>query len=123
MTNIKFTIIVMFYSILLVQTENEKLKGKYKMEYDNGYEVQNGIIDFDKKTYTRNQNNGKKIKGEIDYQKHFVFLNDKNSQLQVKFAKREIGNDTIYFRTIDLNDKVINQNSLTIYASKLIKIK
>jgi hypothetical protein len=119
----KYLMIISFLLISLVQTENVKMKGKYKMEYDYSYGSQNGIVDFDSNTYTRKQVNGKKIKGDIDYQKYFVLLYDKNSHLQVKFPKREIGNDTIYFRTTDLNDKIVNNDPLSVYAGKLIKIK
>lgn len=93
------------------------------MEYDYNYSSQNGIVIFNGNTYARKQQNGKKIKGDVDYQKYFIMLNDKKSNLQVSFPKREIGNDTIYFRTKDLNDKSANEMELTVYAGKLIKMK
>ena len=108
---------------ILSQTQEVKMKGKYKMEYDYIYVSQNGTINFNGSTYVRKLINGKKIKGNVDYQKYAILLNDNNSSLQVKFPIRAIGNDTIYFRTIDLNDKSVNNNPLSVYAGKLIKVK
>ncbi|WP_412476758.1 hypothetical protein [Flavobacterium sp. TBRC 19031] len=119
----KRLIIMPFFLISLVQREDFKMNGIYRIQYDYSYGSQNGIVNFKGDTYTRKQVNGKKIKGDVDYQQYFVFLNDKNSHLQVKFPKREIGNDTIYFRTIDLNDKSANNDPLTLFAGKLIKVK
>lgn len=107
----------------LFQIQEVKMKGKYKMEYDYSYGSQNGIINFDNDTYKRKQEDGKKVKGNVDYQKYFILLNDKDSNLQVKFPKREIGNDTIFFRTIDLSNKSDNNEQLTVYGGRLIKIK
>jgi hypothetical protein len=118
----KHLIITVVFLISLIQTEGLKMKGKYKMEYDYSYGSQNGIINFDDNAYTRKQLNGKKIKGAIDYQQYFIFLNDKESNLQVKFPIREMGNDTIYFRTTDLS-KPVENNLLSVYGGKLIKIK
>lgn len=106
---------------VLVQPQEEKMMGKYKMEYEQEFASQNGTIIFEGTTFKRQQLDKKKVKGNIDYQKHFIFLNDK-SNLQVIFAKREMKNDTIYFRTKNLNDKS-PEMELTIYAGKLIKIK
>jgi|LakMenEpi03Aug12_release.lakeMendotaPanAssembly.Ray.scaffolds.fasta_scaffold900539_2 hypothetical protein len=112
---------LIFFALFPIQ--DVKMNGKYKMEYDYSYGSQNGIIEFNKDTYTRKQLKGKKIKGTVDYQKYFIFLNDKGSHLQVKFPKREIGNDTIFFRTTDLNSKSDKEMGLTVYAGKLIRIK
>lgn len=108
------------YSILF-QPQEEKIVGKYKMEYEQEFKSQNGTIDFDGTIFKRKRLDGKKTKGIIDYQKNFVYLNDK-SNLQVIFAKREIKQDTIYFRTKDLNNKS-PESELTIFSGKLIKIK
>lgn len=110
-------------SFTLFPIQDVKIKGKYKIEYDYSYGSQNGTITFDGDAYVRKQIDGRKVKGNIDYQQYFIFLNDNKSHLQVKFPKREISNDTIYFRTIDLNDKSVNNDPLTLYAGKLIKIK
>lgn len=119
----KYIIITAFLLIYFIQPEGAKMKGKYKMEYDYTYNSHNGIINFRANTYYRIESNGGKIKGDVDYQQYFIFLNDKKSNLQVKFPKREMGNDTIYFRTMDLNNKSINNEQLTVYGGKLIKIK
>ena len=108
--------------LMLNQIQDKKMKGEYKIEYDYSYGSKNGIVNFDNDTYTRKQIDGKKVKGSVDYQKYFIMLNDKNSNLQVKFPKREIGKDTIFFRTIDLNDKSVNNDPLTVYGGKLIKV-
>lgn len=121
MKHLFFYSIVMIYFFTLIQ--EKKLIGKYKMEYDYNYGSQNGIITFSENGYLRKQVNGKKVKGNIEYQQYFVLLNDKNSHLQVKFPKREINNDTIFFRTTDLNNSRDNNDPLTIYGGKLIKIK
>lgn len=107
---------------VLIQPQEVKMKGKYKMEYEQDYTSQNGTIVFDGDTYMRYPSNGKRIKGSIDYEKYFIILNDKKSNLRVKLAKREMGNDTIYFRTRDLNDKSPEMD-LVIFAGKLIKLK
>ncbi len=120
----KYLIITIFTMFsFLIRSEDKKMNGKYKMEYDQNYNLQNGIIIFNEDTYTRKQLNGKKIKGDVDYQKYFIFLNDKESHLQVKFPRREMGNDTIYFRTTDLSDNSDKEMELTVYAGKLIRIK
>lgn len=106
----------------LIQPQEEKMFGKYKMEYDQDYASLNGTITFDGVTFKRNQLDGKKVKGDVDYQKNFIFLNEKKSHLQVIFAKREMKNDTIYFRTKDLNDKS-PEMELVVFAGKLIKQK
>jgi hypothetical protein len=121
MKNIVIIILVAFS--LVSYAQDKKMTGKYKMEYDYSYGSQNGIINFDGDTYSRMQVNGKKIKGNVDYQKYFIFLNDKESHLQVKFPRREMGNDTIYFRTTDLSNKSVNDDELEVYGGKLIKIK
>lgn len=120
----KHLIIIVFalFSII-VQGQDIKIKGKYKIEYDQEFNSQNGVIVFNKNTYTRHLLNGIKIKGFIEYQKYFILLKDEKNSLQVRFPKREIKHDTIYFRTKDLNDKPDKEMELTVYAGKLIKIK
>jgi len=115
--------ITLITSSVLFQTHDKKMTGKYKMEYDYSYGLLNGTINFDDDTYVRVQLNGKKINGDVDYKQYFIFLNDKKSNLQVKFPRREMGNDTIFFRTIDLKDKSDDKQELTIYGGKLIKLK
>ena len=116
-------IIILSAFSLVSYTEDKKMSGKYKMEYDYSYGSHNGNINFEGDTYTRIELNGKKIKGNVDYQQYFIFLNDKKSNLQVKFPRREMENDIIYFRTTDLNDKSVNNEQLTVYGGKLIKVK
>lgn len=93
------------------------------MEYDYSYGSHNGIINFSINTYNRIESNGKKIKGDVDYQQYFILLKDKKSNLQIKFPRREMGNDTIYFRTTDLSDKSVNDDELEVYGGRLIKMK
>lgn len=120
----KYLIIVtsVIFSVL-IQTQDGKMKGKYKMEYEQQYSSQNCIINFNDSTYKKQLTSGKTIKGSIEYQKYFIILNDKKSNLQVIFPKREMEKDTIYFRTKDLNDKSAKEMELTIYAGKLIRTK
>lgn len=116
--------ITVIFSVL-IRPQEDKIIGKYKMEYEEDYISNNGIITFDGTTFNRQPIKGKTAKGTIDYQTHknFIYLNEDKSNLQVSFAKREIKNDTIYFRTINLNNKDVNNDPLIIYAGKLIKIK
>ena len=88
----------------------------------NEYNSQNGVINFNTDSYRRILTNKKTISGTIEYQKYKVILNDKKTSLQMELAKSDIGNDTISFRTIDVNKKV-EESDIIIYEGILVKLK
>lgn len=104
------------------QSIDEKMKGKYKMEYEQNLTKNNCIVIFDKNSYEKQFPNGKRIKGSIEYQKNFAKLSDEKSTLQMSLPIREIKNDTIYFRTLDSLEVINQKKPLLIFTGKLIKI-
>jgi len=119
----KQLLIIFLIKIFVPVTIKEiKIKGKYKMEYEQKYSSQNCTIIFDEDQYLKKLPNGKSIKGNIEYRKFNVILKDENSNLQMGFAKNEIKKDTIYFGTKDLSEKSAGMK-ITINEGKLIKLK
>ena len=117
--------LVTFSTVLIffINTQkDQKLNGKYLMQYEQKYSSQNCVIAFHDSVYTRRISNGKSIKGHIIYNKFSVSLNDDKSNLEMDFARREMQKDTVFFGTKDLNDK-LSSSDLTINLGKLIKIK
>ena len=114
-----FTLIVSF---IFFQSQ-ERLKGKYIMQYEEKHAAENCIIIFNDSVYKRRLPNGKIIKGKVEYTNFDIILRDKKTNLKMSFLKEEIQNDTIYFGTKALNDEPINEMEISINAGKLIKIK
>ena len=103
-----------------------KLEGKYKMEYKAQYASENCIIKIKDKLYEKKLSDDSKRKGKIEEQKlkfgKLLILKDNGSELEVEMdGETYKHSDTIYFRTRKINKK--NEDELTIYGAKLIKIK
>lgn len=111
----------LFFSLLFQQPTY--LNGKYKMEFEEDYVVQNCMIEFKNNTYKRKLLNGKTIKGTITYGNLTIQLKDNNSDLCMELFKNEIQNDTVFFGTKLLNKELSNDFDMTIYSGKLIKVK
>lgn len=107
---------------LIFVINQDKLEGKYKIEYDKKYKEQNGIVTFKDSIYERILVNGKVIKGKIEYKVYSIELKDIGTNLQIDFYKGDISKDTIFFGTKDLN-KIIDNNDIVINSGKLIKLK
>jgi len=105
---------------LLSSPQENKLRGRYKIFFEEKYSSQNGIISFEGNSYKRTLNSKKTVSGTIEYKKYTVALTEANSY-QILIAKSEIGNDSIGFSTIDLSKKV--EDDLLINEGKLIRIK
>jgi uncharacterized protein YdeI (BOF family) len=124
----KFTILILIASILNFQKAQEiKLEGKYKMEYETEFAANNCTIEINGVGYKKKLKNGKNVKGKIEVQKqkftNLYILKDSNSDLEVDIVGKIYRvSDTIYFRTKNSSQKD-NENDLTIYSGKLIKIK
>ncbi|MFN4026240.1 MAG: hypothetical protein ACK4IZ_02205 [Flavobacterium sp.] len=116
-----YSITILFF--ILCQVQDIKLKGKYRMEYEKNMSKNNCIIVFDESSYEKQLPNGKIIKGNIEYQNNFIKLSDEKSSLQMSLPKREVKNDTIYFRTLDSLEVIKQKKPLMIFTGKLIKIK
>lgn len=70
-----FTLIVSF---IFFQSQ-ERLKGKYIMEYEEKYSAENCIIIFNDSFYKRRLPNGKTIKGKVEYTNFDIILRDKKT--------------------------------------------
>ena len=102
--------------------QEDKMSGKYKMEYEEKFSTQNCVITIKDSTYERKLLNGKTVKGKIIYKKFSVELKDADTNLQMDFYKGDISRDTIFFGTKDLN-KTVDNNDIVINSGKLIKLK
>ncbi len=112
-------ILIIFWILGINQDE---LEGKYKIEYEQKYKAQNGIVIFKDNTYERKLVNRKIIKGKIIYKQYSIELKDIGNNLQIDFFKGDISKDTIYFSTKELN-KTVDNNDIIINSGKLIKLK
>lgn len=117
------TIYILF--CFFIFSQDMIIKGKYEMQYEEKFKSQNCVINFEKKTYRRKLPDGKIVKGKIEYSDETIVLTDKETSLQMEFFKREMKNDTIYFKTKDLKE-VESKNKkggIVIYSGKLIRLK
>ena len=112
--------IMLFFLIL---PQDVKLKGKYKMEYEQEHKEQNGIIIFKGNTYVRQLANGKTVKGEILYGNFDITFFDKTTNLQIEFSKHDIQKDTIYFGIKNVNHGPEKKGRIIIHSGKLIRTK
>lgn len=120
----KFTYLIFTILVYLVHLpQEERLNGKYIMQYEEKYISENCIITFTDSGYKRRLSSGKTIKGKVEYTNFEIILRDKNTNLKMSFLKQEIKNDTIYFGTKNINDKPIDEMEISINAGKLIKVK
>ena len=116
-------IIVIALSGLITQQQKPTLKGKYKMRFEKEFSSQNGLITFEKNTYTRRQADGKQIKGTVEYAKNVVLLNDDNKVYRIEVMEKSIGKDTVSFRTIELSKVAHKRGDMVFYTGKMIKQK
>lgn len=120
----KFLAIIYLVICGFILSQDNMIKGKYKMQFEEGFNAQNCTVNFDDNIYKRKLSNGKTVKGKIEYLKEKVFLTDKNTSFQMEFYREEMTNDTIYFRTKDLKKKIKDkEGEIIIYSGQLIKIK
>lgn len=123
-----FFFALLFLSLTTFQKKPQeiKLEGKYRMEYETRHSLENCIIKIKGKVYEKKLVNGAKRKGTVvevkqKFGKLFI-LKDKGSELEVEMnGETYKPSDTIYFRTRKINEK--DDDALTIYGAKLIKIK
>jgi len=100
----------------------QKLDGNYKLEFEEKYNLNDGIVSIQGDAYERNIKNGKILKGDIIHKNKQVILTDKKSNLKIELFTDEIQNDTIHFRT-SKTDNLPIQGDIIIYSGKMIKIK
>ena len=111
----------------MFQFQEDKLKGKYKMEYEEEFSKENCTIDIKNDSYKKVLQNGNTRKGKVleerdEFEKRFV-LKDFESNLEVEILNDvEKFSDTIYFRTRKVDEK-LDENLMIIYSGKLIKIR
>lgn len=118
----KFLGIVYLIICGFVLPQESRIKGKYEMQFEEEFNSQNCIVTFDGSIYERKLSNGKIVKGKIEYSDQKIFLNDKNTSLQMELYKDEVPNDTIYFKTQNLRKKTKeNKGEIVIYSGKLIR--
>ena len=113
---------IIFLFTALLQQNDVKLKGKYKLEYNN-HNIPSYVVTFSDSIYFKKSSRLiSTTKGKIEYYKNIVTMSDENSNLRIDFFKEDIEKDTIRFGTKDLNGKV-NYLDISINSGKLIKIK
>ena len=124
----KFTALILITCILNFQKAQEiKLEGKYKMEYETEFAVNNCTIEIHGLDYKKKLENGRKVKGKIEVQKkkfsNLYILKDHDSDLEVDIVGKTYRvSDTIFFRTKNSSQKD-DENDMVIYSGKLIRIK
>jgi len=107
---------------LFIQTQDVKLEGKYKIEYETKFQSQNGNITFKKDSYTRKLNAGGTVKGKVLYEKRFIKLTDENGKFEMVIINSDAKKDTIAFGTTDLT-KPMDGGKIIIHSGKLIPKK
>lgn len=60
----------------LVIIQENKIKGKYEMQYEQKFKSQNFVVDFGSQTYKRKLPDGKIVKGVVRYSDNTVLLTD-----------------------------------------------
>ena len=117
---INFSFIIFSF---FIHSEKDKLVGKYKIEYDKKYQMENCLLTINDSVYVKSFSNGKKINGKIKYWNYIVTLNDNDSDLQIEFDKSKIENDTISFGTKNTKGKGASYMEISVNTGNLIRIK
>ena len=115
-----FTMLTIF---LYFSIQQNSIVGKYKMEFEEKYNSHNCYVNFENDKYERKLIDGKIVKGKIDNLEKKIILTDENTFLQMEFFKRELSNDTVYFKTKNLKEEHVPKKGIVIYSGKLIRIK
>ena len=118
----KYLFLLFSFFFLTFTNQPKALSGKYKMIFEDEYRVENGIINFKRDSYSRKPDNGKNVKGIIDYQKYFTYLKDNKTDIQILVPTRDIGKDTIPFSTERI-DAIHPEGDIIIFTGKMIRIK
>lgn len=114
----KLIITLTMLSVLLYSpVQQNAIKRRYKMEFEEKFKSQNSVITFEKEIYRRKLPDGKIVKGKIEYSDQTILVIDKETSLQMEFFEREMKNDTIYFKTKDLKE-VESKNKKGVTPSK-----
>lgn len=95
-----------------------RLKGAYKLEYDNKYQLQTCKLTFGDSTYVKKLPDGLTGKGKIVYGKYKVTLEPDNNDNPIVIDLRELANDTVKFATKSKTDR-----SMTINRGNMIRLK
>ena len=121
----KYFILITSLLLSLIFQKEYRLKGNYKIEYENPYDFEDGRIFFDDTTFVKTTKEGAKIYGKVEYSKYYVYLKSKNSTQLIDFLKSDIEKDTIEFGTKETNPKkslTMNYLDVSINRGKLIKL-
>ncbi|WGK95143.1 MULTISPECIES: hypothetical protein [Flavobacterium] len=120
----KFLGIIYLVFCGFILPQESMIKGRYEMQFEEEFNSQNCIVNFDGNIYKRKLSDGKTVKGKIEYSNQRILLKDTNTSLQMEFYKDEMPNDTIYFKTKDLKNKNKGkEGEIVIYSGKLIRVK
>lgn len=98
----------------LLPQQDQKLEGRYRIEFEKKYQMQTYQIIFDKDSYTKRWPDAVTSKGAIKYEKFTATLRKDRDEDPVEIDLRDIGKDTIKFCTRSKSDqsKVLNRGSL-----------
>ncbi|RZJ31419.1 MAG: hypothetical protein EOO48_02155 [Flavobacterium sp.] len=109
-------LIFVFFTFLLPQ-QQAKLKGVYKLEYDNKYQLQTCQVTFSDSTFVKKLPDGLTTKGKIVYEKYKITLTPNNDN-PIEIDGRELAKDSIKFTTRQKTDL-----SMVLNRGKLIRMK
>jgi hypothetical protein len=119
----KYLLIIMIALTGLTATQKKTLTGKYRIRFEKEYSSQNGIILFEKNTYTRKTANGKTVKGTIEYKGNAVTLLDENSDNKIEVSEKTIGKETVQFRTVPKDKAPEKPGEMIFYSGIMVKLK
>lgn len=108
----KLLIISLALGALLPQ--QQKLEGRYRIEFDKKYQQQTYQITLDKDSYTKRWPDAVTTKGTIKYEKFTAVLRKDIEDDPIEIDLRDAGKDTIAFSTRSKRDqsKVLNRGWL-----------
>lgn len=111
-------IFITVIAAMLTSQEAPRLKGNYKLVYDDRYQLQTSQISFNDSTFTKKMPDGLTSKGKVTYAKYKVTLKMKNNDDPIEFNTEDLAKDTLKFSTKSKVDL-----SRTVNRGKMIRIK
>ena len=108
--------LILLCAFSLFQTN--KLKGKYKVEFDKKYELKGYEMTFTEDAYMKQMADAVYSKGKVSYGKFKTTLRKDNEEDPIEIDNRELAKDTIAFSTKSKTDLSLTKN-----RGKLIRIK
>lgn len=101
-------------AVACLASQEVKLEGKYRIEFEKKYQQQTYQITFQGDVYTKRWPDAVTSKGKIKYEKYTAILRKDMEEDPVEIDLRDVGKDTIHFSTRSKRDqsKVVNRGLL-----------